>query len=75
MTLNEARRLTGLTQVALAEAAGCAPGDIVDLERGRNRRPAYELVMGIVRAFREHGMPGLIPEDLFPLNDEEQVTR
>jgi DNA-binding XRE family transcriptional regulator len=68
MTLSEARRLTGLTQKALAEAADCSPADIVDLERGKNKNPSHALVIKIVRAFQQHGLAGLTAEDLFPVS-------
>lgn len=70
MTLSEARRLTGLTQKALAEAADCSPSDIADLERGKNKNPSHVLVTSIVRAFQQRGLAGLSSEDLFPVEQK-----
>jgi transcriptional regulator with XRE-family HTH domain len=69
MTLSEARRLTGLTQKALADAAGITVYDVSDLERGKNQNPSHELVMHIVAALRRQGLAGLTAEDLFPVSD------
>lgn len=66
--LQHARKLTGLSQGQLARAAGLASAVIVsDIEIGRNKRPAYDVVVRIVRALKANGMPGLEIEDLFPV--------
>lgn len=72
MDIKEARRLTGLTQQALADAAGCAQGDIVDIERGRNRNPSHKLVTNIVRAFQQSGLVGLTADELFPVDESKR---
>ena len=71
MTLKDARRLTGLSQQKLATLAGVDDTTIYDLEAGRNRRPAYETVVLIVRALQRNGLPGITTDELFPVPDAE----
>lgn len=67
MTLGEARDLLGWTQTKLAEEAGEKVSTVNDIERGRNQRPAYVVVMRIVQAIQRGGLPGVKPEDIFPV--------
>lgn len=67
MTLPEARRIAGLTQSALDDAAGISRGTVADIERGKNKSPSHEIVTRIMRAFRERGFMGLSVEELFPV--------
>lgn len=71
MTLAQARELTGLSQSELARRAGLTRGDVYDLESGRVQRPSWEVVGRIVAALRDSGMPGLTPEQLFPIERSE----
>lgn len=70
MTLKDARRLAGLTQAQLAAAAGLRLTTISDLELGRNRRPAHEIVVKVVRALQRNGLAGVTTDDLFPVPDD-----
>lgn len=72
VTLQDARKIAGLSRQALAEKAGTTATTIYDLEAGRNQRPSHETVVRIVRALNQHGLAGLTAEDLFPIS--EQVT-
>lgn len=67
MTLAQARDLVGLSQAALARKAGLTRQDIYDIEAGNNARPSWQVVGRIVQAIRDSGMPGIQPEQLFPL--------
>lgn len=70
MDLREARRLTKLSQLQLDELAGIPKGTVADLEQGRNKRPAFETVVRIVRAIRRRGLSGIEAEELFPVPDD-----
>jgi len=70
MTLGQARDLVGLTQAELARRAGLTRQDIYDIESGNNQRPSWQVVGRIVQAIRDSGMPGLQPEQLFPLAEK-----
>lgn len=72
MTLEEARKIAGLSRAELARRAGVSDDDLYDLENARNQRPAWELVGRITGALREAGLKGLTPEDLFPLRSTVQ---
>lgn len=74
MDLKEARRLTGLSQQRLAELAGVDDSTVFDLEAGRNRRPAYETVVKIVRALQRNGLPGITSDELFPVPESKAVA-
>jgi DNA-binding XRE family transcriptional regulator len=67
LTLEQARELVGLSQAALARRAGLSRQDIYDIESGNNQRPSWQVVGRIVQAIRDSGMPGLQPEQIFPL--------
>lgn len=69
MTLTEARTFLGWTLQKLATEAGTGPSVIHDIESGRNRNPGYALVMRIVKALQRGGVPGLTPEDVFPVEE------
>lgn len=66
MTLAQARELVGLTQADLARKAGLTRSDVSVLEADRPR-PSWNVVGRVVRALRESGMPGLQPEQIFPI--------
>lgn len=70
MTLAQARELTSLSQSELARRAGLTRQDIYDIESGNNQRPSWQVVGRIVQAIRDSGMPGLQPEQLFPLAEK-----
>ena len=74
MTILEARRLVGYTRHRLAEAAGTTTTTIYDLETGRNKRPAYETVVRLIRALQEAGLKGITAEQLFPVEDESSTA-
>lgn len=54
----------------LARESGEHVANIADIEKGRNERPAYALVMNIVNALRRGGLQGIQPEDLFSGEDK-----
>lgn len=67
LTLEQARQLLGWTQTRLAREAGEEISTVNDIERGRNKRPAYVVVMRIVQALQRGGLPGVKAEDIFPV--------
>lgn len=67
LTLKEARGLAGLSQLGLDDAASVPRGTTFDLESGRNRRPAYDTVVKLVRALQRAGLSGLAAEQVFPV--------
>lgn len=67
MTLTDARTFLGWTLARLAQEVGTSVSVIHDLENGRNGNPGYALVMRIVKALQRGGLPGLGPEDVFPV--------
>ena len=67
MTLEQARKLLGWTQTRLAREAGEPISTVSDIETGRNSRPAYVVVMRIVKALQRGGLNGITPEDIFPV--------
>lgn len=67
MTLQEARKIAGLTRRGLADLAGTTDTTIYDIESGRNLRPSHETVTLIVRALQQRGLAGITTEDLFPV--------
>lgn len=69
MTLREARDMAGLTRDQLAALAGVKSANIYDIEAGRNKRPAHEIVVRIIRAFHRRGMAGITAETLFPVSE------
>lgn len=72
MTLEHARGLVGLSQSELARRAGLKRQDIYDLESGNNQRPSWQVVGRIVQAIRDSGMPGLQPEQIFPIAEAQE---
>lgn len=68
MTLEQARKLLGWTQAKLAQEAGEHVSTVSDIETGRNARPAYVVVMRIMRAIQRAGLTGVKPEDIFPVD-------
>jgi DNA-binding XRE family transcriptional regulator len=64
MNLEEVRTQKGISQTELDEKAGLHRGTINDIERGRNKRPAFEVVVRIARVL---DVPA---ESLFPVNTE-----
>lgn len=75
MSLEDARKLLGWSQVRLAKEAGERTSAVFDLESGRNKRPAYILVMNIFRALQRGGLKGVSVEDIFPLPDPPTATK
>lgn len=67
MTLEQARKLLGWTQTRLAREAGEPISTVSDIETGRNARPAYVVVMHIIRALQRGGLQGVKAEDIFPV--------
>lgn len=74
LTLREARRLTGLSQHALAKLAGVKGSAIADVEGGRVQRPSFDFVVRVVRALHRKGLGGITPEQLFPVSDGDQAV-
>jgi len=70
MDLKTARKLLGLSQAQLGKLAGLDGNAIYDLESKRNRRPAHEVVVKIVRALQRAGLAGITADDLFPVPDQ-----
>ena len=64
MNLEEIRNQKGISQTDLDERAGLSRGTTNDIERGRNKRPAYETVVRLARALEVQ------PEEIFPINNE-----
>lgn len=60
-----ARETAKLSQRQLARFSECTEGTINDIESGRNRNPAYDKVVRIVRALQQHGLPNITADDLF----------
>jgi predicted transcriptional regulator len=73
-TLRDARELVGLSQVGLDDKAGLPRGTTFDLETGRNRRPAYDTVVCIVRALQRAGLKGASAERIFPVSDRSEAA-
>jgi transcriptional regulator with XRE-family HTH domain len=61
MTLREARRKRGLTQVELAEASGVLQTNISAIELGIVKSPTWETVARLCKALR------VKPEEVFPV--------
>lgn len=71
MNLKKARGLVGVSQGRLAEIAGLDAGAISDIECGRNKRPAHDVVVKIVRALQRAGLAGITADDIFPVPDHQ----
>lgn len=69
MSLREARELTGLTQAALAKAAGVKTSAVADVEGGRIQRPSFDFVVRVTRALHRRGLAGITAEQIFPVSD------
>ena len=67
--LKLARKAVGLTQMQLAEMAGCKKGTISDLEKGRNHQPSHDCVVRIFQALIRNGLSDITMEQLFPVSD------
>lgn len=67
MTLAEARDVLGWTPERLAAESGANASTIRDIEAGRNKRPAYVVVMRIVAALQRGGLAGVSAENIFPV--------
>jgi transcriptional regulator with XRE-family HTH domain len=65
MTLREARKRRGLTQVELADLSGVEQTQISRIEKGRVGRPRWETVAKLSRALNYR------PEAIFPVGHEE----
>jgi transcriptional regulator with XRE-family HTH domain len=63
MNLEQTRKAKGFTQTELDEKAGLTKGTVSDIERGKNRRPSWEVVKRIAETL------GSTPEELFPIHD------
>lgn len=75
MTLSQARGLAGISQLELDRLAGLRSGTTNQIEAGRNKRPAYETVVRIVRGLRKAGLAGVTAEQIFAVPEhEEQVA-
>lgn len=55
----------------MAEESGLKTSAVYDIEAGRNNSPGYTVVMRLVKALQRGGLPGLKPEDVFPVPDAE----
>lgn len=69
MTLEQARSLVKISQRQLAREAGIGNDTVSRIERGQTD-PAdvsYGDILRIVRALQRSGLPGLKPEDVFPV--------
>jgi transcriptional regulator with XRE-family HTH domain len=74
-TLKDARERAELSQRELERRAGLTKGVVNQIEGGRNKRPAHEVVVKLVRALRRSGLVGITAEEVFPVqDDEEQVA-
>lgn len=71
MTVREARRALGWTQMELAATSGVDQRHISALELNKIDAVSYVTVAKIVRAFHKAGLKGLTAEELFPI--EERV--
>jgi len=62
MNLREIRESKKLDQTELDALAGLTRGTVSDIERGKNSRPAWEIVSKLSRVL------GVSPEELFPVD-------
>ncbi len=62
MDLETARKIKGLSQAALDDAAGLSRGTVSDIERGKNRNPSWETVAKIAKVI------GIDPLKIFPID-------
>lgn len=79
LTLKQTRDLVQASQQGLADASGVASTLIAQIEQGRVKRPAHELVVKVVRGLRKLGMAGIsadqITEFYVPEQQSEQEAR
>jgi predicted transcriptional regulator len=68
------REHLGISQIELDARAGIREGTTFDLESGRNKRPAHETVVRIVRAFHRSGMRGVTTDQIFHVPDGEAIA-
>lgn len=75
LSLKQTRDLVAASQQKLADAADLNVNVVADIEQGRNRRPAHEVVVKVVRGLRALGVPGatadLIAEFHVPVGQSE----
>jgi transcriptional regulator with XRE-family HTH domain len=74
VTITEARRVAGLTQVQLDELADLTRGTVADIERGKNQNPSHGTVTRIVRALQRKGLTGVTAEELFPVSEDARAS-
>jgi predicted transcriptional regulator len=74
--LRHYREVIGVTQQEVDRLGGLRPGTVQQIEAGRNKRPAYETVVGVVRGLRKAGLVNITAEQVFPMPEvtEEQVA-
>jgi transcriptional regulator with XRE-family HTH domain len=72
LTLAQARTLIKWTQSKLAREAKCHVMTIRAVESGETKSPNYHLVMQVVNALRRGGLPGLMPEDIFSADVQQE---
>lgn len=58
LSLKQTRGLVEASQKTLADAAGLDVNVIADIEQQRNKRPAHEVVVKVVRGLRGLGVTG-----------------
>lgn len=66
MTLTDARKALGWTQLKLDRKAKLVEGTTQQIESGRIQNPSWAIVSAITEAFRVAGLVGLTAHDLFP---------
>jgi predicted transcriptional regulator len=59
LTLKQTRELVQASQQRLADAADLNVNVVADIEQGRNKRPAHEVVVKVVRGLRALGVTGI----------------
>lgn len=64
LSLKETRDLISASQKGLADAAGVESQVIARIEQGRAERPAYELVVRVVRGLQKLGLSGITAEQI-----------
>lgn len=76
LSLKKTRDLISASQKALADAAGVDSQVIARIEQGRSERPAYELVVRVVRGLQKLGLSGITPDQIaeFQVPDDTQAV-
>jgi transcriptional regulator with XRE-family HTH domain len=72
ISLKHARERADLSQRELERRAGLTKGVVNQIESGRNKRPAHEVVTKLVRALQRSGLAGITAEEVFPVQDDEE---